>query len=508
LVWLAASAISLLTFFYFFHHGLTNIYGDGLYHLNTARKVLDMTEGATLWQRYIQLGTPWLPLPHVLMLPLIWNDALWRTGLAGSLISMLSSVVAAVTLFKLSWLFYAQETEAGPRFAWISAGIFVLNPNALYMQTTPMTELLFMALLLLSVYQLQRWVFHQTPGRLAFVGVLMTLMALTRYEGWAVLPMAGVLVLAFSNRTKWHRLKDGFLWGAIAASGPLYWLWHNWAIYGNALEFYSGPYSAHAYLIKAWAKYLDWLSPFPGVAAAWAALTALACLTPVVLCLAIVGVGAAMLKREERLVIYAPTFLLLVPFAFFIYSLARGEIQVSIVYPWLYNMRYGLLHLPAAAVFAPAAALIAGRTRYRAGLILVGCLVALQYGLIAQAGTRWIATFQEPWRNNVLSPVWRERAELEAYLRANPPPGTILMYTGDLGSIVSGANLRFSQIIHEGTPRWYTINGGIPNDVSTIIVKEGDLLWQRLQPIPAFSQQFARVFSVGELGVWHRRTDQ
>jgi hypothetical protein len=511
IVLLGAIALSLLSFAYFFHQGLTNIYGDGLYHLNTARKVIDMPEGATLWQRYVQLGTPWLPLPHVLMLPFVWNDTLWRTGLAGSLISMLSFVVVVITVFKLSRLFYTPETDDAPWLALLSTGIFALNPNALYMQTTPMTELPFMALLILSVYYFQTWVFHQTPGELALTGLLMTLTALTRYEGWTVLPVAGVLVFLLSKKSGWQKVKDGLLWGAIAVSGPLYWLWHNWAIYGNPWEFYLGPYSAKAYLIKAWAKWLDLLSPFPGVAPAWAALAVIACLTPVVFCLAFVGVWTEVLKRREKLLTYAPTFLLLVPFAFFAYSLGRGEIQVSVFPPWLYNVRYGLPHLLPAAIFAPAVVTLIQPVRQRIGLILVAFLVVLQYGLIAQAGTRWIVTFQEPWHNNVLSQRWRERAELEAYLRAHPPRGTVLMYTGDLGSIVSRANLRFSQIIHEGTSRWYAINGEIPDDVSTVIMQEGDLLWQRLQANPAFQREFVMVFSVGNgprMSVWQRRMIQ
>ena len=63
-------------------------------HVNIARKVVDHPEDS-FWQRYVQIGSPWLPLQTILMLPLVANDSLWRSGVAGSLISMLGFVVAS-----------------------------------------------------------------------------------------------------------------------------------------------------------------------------------------------------------------------------------------------------------------------------------------------------------------------------------------------------------------------------------------------------------------------------
>ena len=59
--------------------GYTLYYGDAEAHLNTARRIVDSrTPG------YDQLGTPWLPLPHLLMLPFIGTAAWWTSGLAGA----------------------------------------------------------------------------------------------------------------------------------------------------------------------------------------------------------------------------------------------------------------------------------------------------------------------------------------------------------------------------------------------------------------------------------------
>ena len=62
--------------------GLTLIYGDSAGHLYIARRTID-----SLTPSFAQLGGIWLPLPHVLMIPLVWEDTLWRTGLAGGIVS-------------------------------------------------------------------------------------------------------------------------------------------------------------------------------------------------------------------------------------------------------------------------------------------------------------------------------------------------------------------------------------------------------------------------------------
>src|ERR1700754_3684891 len=82
-----AAVLSLAAFIYFFSNGMTNHYGDGIAHLNIARKVVDSPD-SSLWQRYLQIGTPWLPLQTILMMPLVANDSLWRSGAAGSLVPM------------------------------------------------------------------------------------------------------------------------------------------------------------------------------------------------------------------------------------------------------------------------------------------------------------------------------------------------------------------------------------------------------------------------------------
>ena len=70
-------------------NGYLLYWGDAMAHLNIARRIVDSrTPG------YEQIGTVWLPLPHLLMLPFVGDDELWRSGLAGAIPSAVAFVAA------------------------------------------------------------------------------------------------------------------------------------------------------------------------------------------------------------------------------------------------------------------------------------------------------------------------------------------------------------------------------------------------------------------------------
>src|SRR4051812_23709715 len=80
-----ASLVSIASFLYFYSHDKILLYGDAVAHINIARRVFD-----SQFPGLAQLGTVWLPLPHLLMLPFIVNDKLWSSGIGGSLLSLLA----------------------------------------------------------------------------------------------------------------------------------------------------------------------------------------------------------------------------------------------------------------------------------------------------------------------------------------------------------------------------------------------------------------------------------
>jgi hypothetical protein len=230
---LCAAAISLGSAFGVYHAGWLLYYGDAESHLNHARRVLDsLTPGVE------QLGTVWLPLPHLLMLPFAANDILWRTGLAGAIPSTICFITATTFLFAAT-----RRLTGSFGIGAAAAAVFALNPNMLYLQAIPMSEpVFFMALLGLFYFLVQ---FQQKRSVISVVGAggMALAATLTRFERWLLLPLAAVVLVATAcNRAKWSVP----LFLAIAAIGPLAWLAYNWWVSGNALEFYNGPYSPKA----------------------------------------------------------------------------------------------------------------------------------------------------------------------------------------------------------------------------------------------------------------------
>jgi hypothetical protein len=310
-------------------------YGDAEAHLNIARRILDsQTPG------YDQIGTPWLPLPHLLMLPFARVDAWWRSGLAGAIPSAACFVAGTTLLFTATHRVFA-SAAAGIA----AAGLIALNPNLLYLQTSAMTEPVFFAALMALLYtSVREW-----PAAAGLAGFAATL---TRYDGWFLIPFAAL----------WFLIRRGFrravLFGAIASLGPLYWLVHNWWLTGDALYFFHGPGSALAIQGSAW---------YPGKGSwpmAWVYYrTAVKlCAGPGLSLMLVVGVIVALVRRAVW-----PVVLLALPGLFYLWGMhsSGNPIHVPTLWPYsYYNTRYGLAVLPLLA-FAAASIVMAVPERMR-----------------------------------------------------------------------------------------------------------------------------------------------
>ncbi|HKP10612.1 MAG TPA: glycosyltransferase family 39 protein [Blastocatellia bacterium] len=512
LVVVIAALLSVISFVYFFANGMTNHYGDGIAHVNIARKVVDSPDDS-LWQRYLQIGTPWLPLQTVLMLPLVAFDGLWRSGAAGSLVSMAAFVIAAAMTYRIAWNLYGSGgARLGVWMAAVSLLIFALNPSALFMQATPMTETVFMAAVAAAVFCLQRWMSEQPTRRLIVAGAVMTVATLARYEAWPVALLSVLIVALASRGARKARLRATLVFAALVSAGPLYWLWHNWAIFGNPIEFLSGPHSARGIFLHEEAR-LGWAKIFIGhplVSLLWMAITTAVCSGPFVLLLAAVGFVAFVTLKRRSLLEQSPAILLAVPFLFHAFSVMRGEIQI---FPFsafgLLNVRYGLPHLLAVAAFTPAVVWLFKPRWRRAALAVIAGVVVLQYVYLISEGPAQLAVYQEGYRNGVNSARAREWARAAAWLEANPPRQTVWMNTGALGPLVPRGGLRFAQIIHEGSLRWHAINAAIPADVTMIIYQEGDPVAERLKNDAAlaadFGAHFRQQFSYDSIRVFTRK---
>jgi len=159
-------------------------------------------------------------------------------------------------------------------------------------------------------------------------------------------------------------------------------------------------------------------------------------------------------------------------------------------------------------LFAPAAVLLFSERSRRSAVIVCSVIVVAQYIYLISEGPAQLAIYQEGYRNGVNARPVRERSRVASFLRMNPPRKMILMHTGALGPLVSQGGLRFADTIHEGTARWHQLSDGVPNDVMTIVVQQGDPLDSRIHEERMLnkdlSAEFTQQYSAGNISVYER----
>ena len=205
---LAAAAGGALIAWHYHTLGLTLSHYDARGHLIVARRIADsITPG---WQ---QVGAVWLPLPHLLNALPVQIDVFYRTGASAVALSIAEYAIAAGAIaWIVLWL-----TESAPA-AVAGAAVFALNPNVLYLQSTPMTEPLLLATTTVAVAMVMAWCTNarrsgpvdpasdfggsQRPRPTSgAVGIAFALACLTRYEAWPVT----VSALVAAAWTRWRR---------------------------------------------------------------------------------------------------------------------------------------------------------------------------------------------------------------------------------------------------------------------------------------------------------------
>lgn len=465
--WVAvlASFASVVTFLIYFRNGDILLFGDAVAHINIARRVFDSRTPGLL-----QLGTVWLPLPHLLMIPFLISKGMWQTGVGGSLPSMTAYVFGVAGIFRLvrGALKASGARPSGARVAaWLAAAIYGLNPNLLYLQSTAMTESLYLCLFVWAVVHFRE--FAEGAGKdewnadtkrsLMKCGWCLAGACLTRYDGWFLAAGIGALVgvLAWSSGVKkeW-RTVAGFL--LLAAAGPLLWLAYNGLVYRNALEFANGPYSARAIERKT---AVPGFPPHPGtnnlpVAGLYflkAAQFSVAEGTAQRGWLFIAAIGLVVVLVKSKL---APVLLLWTPLPFYMLSVAYGGVPIFTPAWWphsLYNLRYGVQLLPALVVFYAIATwylVSSAPSRYAKWLfaVLCGAVVIVSYAAVWKAQP---ACYREAWVNS-RTRMQLERALAEQLMRL-PPHSSLLMYLGGHVGALQDAGIPLERTINEGNHR-------------------------------------------------------
>ncbi len=357
---LVTVALSIGSTYYYLITNKILTYIDAMSHLMIARRVFDnATPGLA------QLGGIWLPLPHVLMFPFVGNDYLWRTGLAGSLVGMICYFLAVIFLFLT-----ARRITKNSVASFVGTLLFALNPNVLYMQSTPMSELVYLAMLCGTCFFYVAWIQDDDPKQLILAGIMVFLATLSRYDGWPVaLALIGLTpVITFIRHRHFARAEAyTIILAIVALFGVAFWLLWCALIFHDPLYFQRSEFSAQAQQIQ----YLNngslytYKNIFQSVR--YFGLAGLRVSGALTVVLGALGCVAWVLqtlwnlvKNRSQLMDIVGAIIVFVPIAFNVYALYQGQ---TIIYlpealppgtpPAFFNTRYGLGLLPLAALAFP-----------------------------------------------------------------------------------------------------------------------------------------------------------
>jgi hypothetical protein len=490
-------------------HNAFLLYGDAEAHIHIARRVFDSHRpGIT------QLGSVWLPLPHLLLVPFLLVDSWWRSGFGPALPSAACYLLACLGLYRMAriWL--------SPAAAALALAIFASNPNLLYLQTTAMTEPLFLCELIWAVLLLVDWyrsLDHEKNcggWRLWAVIAVLAASVYTRYDGWILAFLAwAAMAVSLARRGRLFRAQF-ILASFVLLAAPVGWMLYNAVVFGDWLDFMRGPYSARAIELRTSSSAID---PHPGWHNPWVALkyfvkaaemdTVVRGAGTYALEFACLGTAWAWIlsviepatqsdgfitRRPKRVWLW--TLLLWLPLPFYAYSVSYGSVPIFLPvlppFSW-YNTRYGMELLPAFAFFTGFAfELILTRFREdrRALRRVILASLALMIGansiqMLREGPLTYVEarknTDARSYYNAVLTDVLRK-------LHAQDLNGIVLMNTSTFPSVVPHAGLTYRQTINESDKEFYWAALGAPAAHADIILAfAGDDIDKAVKAHPA-----------------------
>jgi len=556
-----AVLVSLLSFLYYFQRNDLLLYGDAVAHINIARRVFDSQTPGLL-----QLGTVWLPLPHLLMIPFLWSKSMWQSGVGGSIPSMIAYVFGVMGIFRLTRRMLENNLLTKPAAgvgAWAAAFAYGANPNLIYMQATAMTESLYLALLIWAVVYFAEFLRTLKPGganqlspapgsparpplarwggglqrgvgreelsksrrddrdlahALMRCACCLAGAELTRYDAWFLATVMGVAVIVITLRRWQNRgLRRATVMFLLAiAVVPILWLVYNRAVYGNALEFVTGPYSAKAIEQRVGA---------PNPALHHAGVAAIYFLKSAQLNMAVgnwgrfwlaaafaaAAIGARKLRPQST-----PMLLLWLPVIFYAFSIAYGSVPLHVETWWpfaTFNQRYGLQLLPmfavSAGVLTASVFLLGAGGRHRGKLVaLIFALMIVSYASLWKAEPPCLREAQRNWK--IGHPM---NSAVQQVVERLPPNSRYLMDIGEHVGIMQQAGIPLRQVVNNQNHRlwkrpsdpdglWERALADPPRYVDFVIAFDGDLVDQGvnranltlLTEIHATGQPHARIY--------------
>ena len=487
-------------------------YGDAVAHLHIARRVFDAHQ-----PRFTELGSVWLPLPHILLIPFVQVYSWWASGFAGVIPSALAYLASCAGIYRLTRRWLAPAASA------LALAFFALNPNLLYLQTTAMTEPLFVCEMVWVAVWLVGWRncldsdIKKARRLIWCIAFVLVAAIFTRYDGWIMAVVAWTCMGLVLLRRGGLRSLSFWIASVLLIAAPIAWLVYNSINFGDWLYFLRGPYSAKAIEIRT---SVPGFPPHPGWHNPWVALVfyikaaeldaAAMAWGSVLFTLSLLGTAWTWLMTHKRAFTWA--LLLWFPVAFYAYAISYGSVPIFLPVWWphsWYNLRYGMELLPAfalglgfAAQFALAAvnefkprAINPWWERCAAGALLVLTLLNMAQMMrerpqVYVEGTKIIEA-RRPYDEQI-PPALRA-------LLARHPQGVILMDTSVYPEIVAFTGIPLRQTICESDLELYSAALAAPATHAAIVLAfDGDEIDRAVKAHPDGLIAVRRFSTVGK----------
>ncbi|HVF69629.1 MAG TPA: hypothetical protein VNA13_03625 [Xanthomonadales bacterium] len=498
------AGLSIFNFIFYYFNGMGLAYNDARSHLDIGRRVVE-----NLKPGFAQLGSVWLPLPHLLMTLTVWNDFMWHSGLSGALQSMVAYVATGVLIY-----LFLRRLGVSMFGRLIGVAVFSLNLNIMYMQSTAMTELPLIALMMAGAYELMIW--HQTEKIFNLIKAAFWIMlsTLIRYDGWFLFAFATALIFLRTLKRRGYKTAEGVtvIFITLGGFGIFLWFFWNQMIFKDPLFFAFSDFSANAQQ-----KIIEEAGALTTKNNLWYSIQSY--LYAVVynsdFIIFIFGAIGGMLlwfdKRIEKPMRYA-SLALLSPLLFNIIALFLGH---SVLYvqglggnSW-FNVRYGLTLVPTLAIFTGYFVSRAKAYRY----VIIGLMLFVSvFGYINQE----IVTLDDAR----IGLGGKNVTEVSSYLReyAANKEGYVLLSVAKHDAIIFSSGLPMKRFIHEGTgdywdlatahpdrwARWIVLRSNDKNDLTTKLVKHKKSFKENYKLVRDFP--FAEVYELKEPFVKNLRT--
>lgn len=482
--------ISIYYFNYFYFNQLGLAYNDARSHLDIGRRVV---EG--LKPGIAQLGSVWLPLTHVVMIPFVWNDFFWHTGLAGAINSMISFVGTGLLIY-----LFLKNLGMSLLARLVGVAIFVLNINILYLQSTAMTELLLIVSTTAAVYYLLLWSIRGQLVDIIKSAFWVMFASLVRYDGWFLFVfISGIIFLqiminkgedlktiSWTQVQKRYKHSEGMLILFCTLSGLGIGLWFLWnqLIFSDPLFFAFGPYSAHAQQLQLEGagnlitKHNLWMS----IKTYFYALFYNS--NTFIAVLGFLGSIFFWLDKRFDLKVKLAVSALWGPLLFNIIALYFGHSVLFIAgingNTW-FNARYGVLLVPTIAIFV---AYLFDRIK-GLKITLIGLLVFLTFFSFSSFDAVTIDDAR-------VGSSQKNVTEVAGWLKKNAKEkeGFVLISAASHDAIIFSSSLPMKKFIHEGTGKYWQDATGSPDRWARWIIMrtydDNDSVWKLVKDKDGF----------------------